>query len=193
MTILAIGAAGKYAGLVVPELAKRGAHVRGLVRRPDQAEQVIRAGVAEVAIGNLQDRRSIEAALDSVQSVFYVAPVFLADESQVGKNFVEAAIRAGVRRFVFSAVIHPVLTCLVNHAAKVAVEEAVLNSDMEFTFLHPTFLFQNYDRFWPNVIQRGVLAEPWSAETRFFPRGLSRCCRGCRNRSYRRQPALRVI
>jgi uncharacterized protein YbjT (DUF2867 family) len=31
-TILAVGAAGKFASLVVPELAKRGARVRGLIR-----------------------------------------------------------------------------------------------------------------------------------------------------------------
>ena len=30
-TILAVGAAGKFAGLVVPALAERGAKVRGLV------------------------------------------------------------------------------------------------------------------------------------------------------------------
>ncbi len=31
--ILAVGAAGKAAGLVIPALARRGAQVRGLVRR----------------------------------------------------------------------------------------------------------------------------------------------------------------
>jgi short subunit dehydrogenase-like uncharacterized protein len=30
-TILAVGATGQFAGLVVPELAKRGAKVRGLI------------------------------------------------------------------------------------------------------------------------------------------------------------------
>ena len=68
---------------------------------------------------------------------------------------------------MFSAVIHPVLTGLVNHAAKIAVEEAVLNSDLEYTFLHPALYFQNYAQFWPGIIKTGVLAEPWSANTRF--------------------------
>ncbi len=52
-----------------------------------------------------------------------------------GKN---EGIREGVRRFVFSSVIHPVLSQLSNHAAKAPVEEAVLNSNLEYTFLHPT-------------------------------------------------------
>lgn len=36
-TILAVGAAGKFAGLVAPELAKRGARVRGMIQDPKQA------------------------------------------------------------------------------------------------------------------------------------------------------------
>jgi uncharacterized protein YbjT (DUF2867 family) len=34
-TILAVGAAGKFAGLVLPALAQRGAKVRGLISGPD--------------------------------------------------------------------------------------------------------------------------------------------------------------
>lgn len=49
--ILATGADGKFAGLVIPELANRGAHVRGLLRKPDKADQVRQSGAAEIAIG----------------------------------------------------------------------------------------------------------------------------------------------
>jgi uncharacterized protein YbjT (DUF2867 family) len=52
-TILAVGAAGKFARLVVPALAARGAKVRGLVRNPAQAEVARQQGAAEVAIGDL--------------------------------------------------------------------------------------------------------------------------------------------
>ncbi len=80
---------------------------------------------------------------------------------------VEAAKRAGVRRFVFSSVIHPTLIGLGNHAAKGPVEEAILASNMEYTFLHPTLFFQNYAGSWQTVLKTSVLAEPWSTETRF--------------------------
>lgn len=167
MTILAVGAAGKFAGLVIPALAKRGATVRGLVRKSEQVEQVRSHGAAEVAVGDLRDRESLGAALRGIDAVFYIAPAFLPGEAEVGKSVVEAAIEAGVRRFVFSSVIHPVLNGLVNHAAKAAVEEAVLNSGLEYTFLHPTLYFQNYAGPWPRIVETGVLAEPWSGDTRF--------------------------
>jgi hypothetical protein len=47
------------------------------------------------------------------------------------------------------------------------VEEAVLDSDLEFTFLHPTVLFQNHAGAWDDIVRTGVVAEPWSNDTRF--------------------------
>jgi len=127
-TILAVGADGKFAGLVVPALVKRGVKVRGLVHTAEKASMMREIGVAEIAVGDLRDLASIDRALDGVTSVFYVAPAFLPDEAEVGKAVVGAALKAGVRRFVFSSVIHPVLSTLPNHAMKAPVEEAVLNS-----------------------------------------------------------------
>ncbi len=166
-TILAVGAAGKFAGLVLPELVKRGARVRGLVQSPGQADKVRQHGAAEIAVGNLADRASLDKALTGVTRVFYIAPAFLPNEADLGKQMVEAAVSAGVRRIVFSSVIHPVLSGLSNHAAKAPVEEAILNTDLEYTFLHPTLYFQNYTQSWAKIASTGVLAEPWSSETRF--------------------------
>ncbi len=165
--ILAVGAAGSFAGLVVPALARRGARVRGLIRDPADADRVRDQGATEIAVGDLRDRASVEAALAGVDAVFYIAPAFIDDEVGLGQNVVETAKRAGVRRFVFSSVIHPTLSALENHRAKGPVEEAVLASDMEFTFLHPTLFFQDLDQGWPNVVKTGVFAQPWSTETRF--------------------------
>lgn len=166
-TILAVGADGKFAGLVVPALAARGAEVRGLVRKAQAADGVRNHGAAEIAIGDLRDPASIGQALEGVASVFYIAPAFLPDEAEVGMRLVDAAKRAGVKRFVFSSVIHPVLSSLPNHAMKAPVEEAVLDSGLEYTFLHPTVFFQNYAGSWGKVVETGVLAEPWSNDTRF--------------------------
>jgi uncharacterized protein YbjT (DUF2867 family) len=165
--ILAIGAAGKFAGMVVPALSKRGARVRGFVRDAKQGVAVRSHGAAEIAIGDLRDETSVNAALKGVGAVYYIAPAFLSNEADIGRNIVASAIRAGVRRFVFSSVIHPVLTALENHAAKIPVEEALLDSGMEFVFLHPAMFFQNYAQGWPKVLKTGLLAEPWSIDTRF--------------------------
>ena len=162
--VLAVGAAGKFAGLVVPELVKRGATVRGLTSKPEHAETARMNGAAEVAVGNLNDTGTLKAALEGVDRVFYIAPVFAPDEVQLGLNMVETAKSAGVRRIVFSSVIHPILSHLENHGAKAPVEEAIVASDMEYSILHPTLLYQNYAAAWPQVAKTGVFAEPYSAE-----------------------------
>ena len=166
-TILAVGAAGHFAGLVVPELAKRGAKVRGLIKDPKQSDAVIKNGAAEVVVGDLSDRASIDAALKGVNAVFYIAPVFIPGEVEIGKNMVEASKQAGVRRFVFSSVIDPVISALENHISKAPVEEAIIESGMEFVLLEPTLFFQNIAGVWAKVVETGTYGEPWSDETRF--------------------------
>lgn len=166
-TILAVGADGKHAGLVLPALAERGASVRGMVHRQAGVAAARRHGAAEVVVADLRDRAAVAAALRGIRAVFYIAPAFMPDEAAIGRQMVEAATAAGVRRFVFSSVIHPVLSGLSNHAAKAPVEEAVLDSGLEYSFLHPALYFQNFAASWPEVVATGVLAEPWSTETRF--------------------------
>lgn len=166
-TVLAVGAAGPSAGLVVPELAERDAKVRGLVRDPKQADAVRERGASEVAVGDLTDRASIDAAMRGVDAVFYIAPAFMPGEAEVGKGVVDAAKRAGVRRIVFSSVIDPVIGALANHIGKAPVEEAIVESGMEYAILQPTLFFQNLAGGWPRVAETGVFAEPWSTETRF--------------------------
>jgi uncharacterized protein YbjT (DUF2867 family) len=165
--VLAIGSAGAFAGLVVPELAKRGVHVRGLIQHAQEKDAVLKAGAAETVTGDLANPRDMRAAAEGMDAIFYIAPAFMENEVAVGTQVIEIAQRAGVRRVVFSSVIHPVLSALVNHAAKAPVEEALLASDMEYTFLHPALFFQNLARSWPAVVSTGTYGEPWAIESRF--------------------------
>ena len=160
--ILSVGAAGKFAGLVVPELLKRGAQVRGLTHTPDHLDKVRRSGAQEAVLADLRDPASLDKALEGIDRVFYVAPAFQTDEPDLGRNMVAAAKRAGVRRIVFSSVIDPILTELGNHGVKGPVEQAMIASDLEYTFLHPTLFYQNYALAWPKVAETGVFAEPYS-------------------------------
>lgn len=165
--VLAVGAAGPFAGLVVPELAKRGVHVRGLVQHAEQEESVRKAGAAETVIGDLAKRNDMQAAVAGMDAVFYIAPAFIENEVALGMQFVDIAKRAGVRRVVFSSVIDPILSALENHAAKAPVEEALLASDMEYTLLHPALFFQNLAQSWPEVMHDGIYGEPWAIESCF--------------------------
>ena len=167
LKVLAVGAAGASASLVLPELLKRGVSVRAFVHKRENQATVQTMGVSDIGVGELCDAAAVTKALESIDAVFYIAPAALENEAEVGKQFVAAAKQAGVRRVVFSSVIRPVLSELVNHAAKAPVEEAILDSGMEYVFLHPAMFFQNIAAGWAKVKEGGVYGEPWSTDTRF--------------------------
>jgi len=167
LKVLAVGAAGPSASMVIPELMQRKVSVRAFVHKPEDEPTVQKLGVSDVVVGELADAGAVAKALDGVNAVFYIAPAALANEAEVGKQFVAAAKQAGVRRVVFSSVIHPVLSELANHADKAPVEEALIDSGMEYVFLHPAMFFQNIGASWTKMKETGVYGEPWSTETRF--------------------------
>ena len=167
LKVLAVGAAGPCASLVVPELLKRDVSVRAFVHKQEDEPIVRKLGVTEIVVGELSDATAVAKAVEGMDAVFYIAPAALENEAEVGKQFVMAAKQAGVRRVVFSSVIHPVLSELVNHADKAPVEEALLDSGMEYVFLQPAMFFQNFIAAWAKMKESGVYGEPWSTETRF--------------------------
>lgn len=127
--VLAVGAAGHFASLVIPELAKRGAQVCGFIRDIKERDEALASGASDIAIGDLRDEASVEKALEGMDALFYIAPAFIPNESSTGKQVVDAAVSAGVRRIVFSSVIHPTLAALDNHREKGPVEEAILSQE----------------------------------------------------------------
>jgi uncharacterized protein YbjT (DUF2867 family) len=166
MKVLMVGATGRNAGAVLPELVKRGVTVRALVRDEQRADVARRHGAADTVIADLADPASLRAAVAGVEGVFHTNPAFAAREADMGVAMVEAAQAAGVRKFVFSGVIHPSISAMVNHGAKQPVEEALYGSGMDFTVLQPAMFMQNLAVLWPEVVERGRLSMPYSASAR---------------------------
>ena len=166
MKIMMVGATGKYAGLVLPALKKRGATVRALVRNEEGARVAQELGADETAIGDLEDPASLSAAAAGTEAVFHINPAFAPNEAELGLAMVKAAEDAGVNKFVFSGIIHPSLSNLPNHAAKLPVEQAIYESGMIFTVLQPTLFMQTLEICWPEVIGEGKLSLPYSKQMR---------------------------
>ena len=164
MKVLMVGANGKFAKLVVPELTKRGVTVRALVRESGKEDEARQAGASEIAIGDLGKPETLRAAAGGVDGVFHINPAFAPDEAGMGVAMVEAAKAAGVRKFVFSGVIHPSISKMTNHLEKQPVEEALYESGMNFTVLQPTMFMQNLEAGWKTVTEKGHFALPYSTQ-----------------------------
>lgn len=165
MKVLAVGATGPYAGLVLPELLARGVVVRALVRDERRAATARAAGAEETAVGDLTRPETLSAAVRGVDGVFHLNPAFAPDEAAMGVGMVHAAADAGVARFVFSSVYHPSMS-LTNHAGKRPVEEALYDSGMDFTILQPAMFMQMLSGLWRSAVQHGVMAGPYSQDAR---------------------------
>jgi uncharacterized protein YbjT (DUF2867 family) len=162
--VLAVGATGQFAGLVVPALVGRGVRVRALLHDPAKADRVRKLGADEAVAGDLRDRASMDAALEGMDGVFHVTPAFAPDSAELGVAMVEAATAAGVDRFVFQGVYHPSLS-LVNHASMRPIEEALYRSRLAFTILEPAMFMQGLTGSWAAAVQHGVFAMPYSKDS----------------------------
>ncbi len=162
--MLAVGATGQFAGLVVPALVSKGLQVRALVHDPAKTRLARALGATEVVTADLRDRPSIDTALDGVDAVFHITPAFAADASELGVGMVEAATAAGVQRFVYSGVYHPSLS-LENHASTRPIEQALYRSGLAFTILQPAMFMQGLAGGWADAVRHGVFAMPYSKES----------------------------
>jgi uncharacterized protein YbjT (DUF2867 family) len=164
MKILATGATGRVASLVVPALVRSGLEVRAVVHDAAKADIPRRLGAAETVDADLRDPSSLDAALDGVDGAFLITPAFAPDATELGLTLIEAAQRAGVRKIVYSGVYHPSLP-LENHASTRPIEAALYASDLDFTILQPAMFLQGLDGAWQHARNSGSLVMPWSKQS----------------------------
>ncbi|MBV9352998.1 MAG: NmrA family NAD(P)-binding protein [Mycobacterium sp.] len=163
MRVLMVGATGRHAHRVLRELKSRGVAVRALVRSEERAQVARDNGADEVVIADLTEPATLPDAVAGMDGVFHIGPAHAAGEALMGVAIVDAARAAGVRKFVFSGVIHPSISAMTNHAAaKLPVEEALYSSQLDFTVLQPARFMQNFERSWQDIIEHDRLSQPYS-------------------------------
>jgi uncharacterized protein YbjT (DUF2867 family) len=163
MRALMVGATGRHAHWVLRELSRRGVSVRALVHDQRRADVARQNGAAEVAFGDLTEPASLRDAAAGMDGIFHIGPAHAAGEADMGVAMVDAARSAGVRKFVFSGVIHPSISAMTNHAAaNLPVEEALYSSELDFTVLQPARFMQNFERSWHDIVEHDRLTQPYS-------------------------------
>ena len=148
--VLVIGATGKQGGAVARWLVADGFRVRALTRDPHSVKaHRLRAQGAEIAIGNLDDRMSLERAVSGVYGVFsvqnYWEPgVGYAGEIRQGKNLADAAKHAGVAHYVQSTMADAGSFRGVAHfESKAVVEHYIDQIGLPRTFIGTVYFMDN--------------------------------------------------
>lgn len=111
MKILVTGATGKVGSRFVPRLLSKGYDVSILVRDASKASEFAKLG-ARIFTGDLYDTSSLLPALKGIDTVVHLAALFRTFTDDEGivktnregtKGLAEAALAAGVTRFVFTS------------------------------------------------------------------------------------------
>jgi dihydroflavonol-4-reductase len=110
-TVLITGATGQVGNAIARRLAADGVQPRALVRSPERA-QALPEG-AQPVFGDVTDAPSLRAALDGCATVYHAAGIpeqwrrdageFTRVNVEGTRNVVEAALAAGVERFVYTS------------------------------------------------------------------------------------------
>ncbi len=139
--ILIVGATGRLGGQIVQRLLADGRKVRVLVRPQSDYGSLVQAG-AEPVVGDLKDPASLHAACEGIEAVVTTAnaagrggeDTFQTVDDEGNHNLINAAVQAGVERFIFTSVLGsdpnspaPLLR------AKGITEERLRASGMTFT------------------------------------------------------------
>ncbi len=172
-TILVTGATGHQGGAVARHLLRNGFPVRALTRSPDKpAAGTLRDQGCEIVEGNLDDRASLDHALQGAYGVFSVQNFWETGyqrEIDQGVQLADAAKNAGVQHFVYSSVgsAHRD-TGLEHFESKWQIENHIREIGLPYTIFRPVFFMDNWENpFLRNPILSGTLAQPLDPERPF--------------------------
>lgn len=154
MKLLVMAAAGNQGRVLLPRLREAGITVRA-VRATGGADELEALGADEVAIGDAADRGFLREALSGVDAVYYVTPTAHPQEREMGWAAIDTAREAGIGHFIYSSVLHPIASPMLQHKAKRDIEERLLEANLPFTILQPA------DYMMPNVIGEAIRSRVW--------------------------------
>ena len=106
-------------------------------------------------VGDLLQPNDVTRAMENVHTVFHVGPPMSIHEPYIGVTVIQAAEKAGVQHFIYSSVLHPIRSKLLNHDVKRQVEEYLIESSLNWTILQPTHFMQNTNP--AEVVKTGTL------------------------------------
>jgi uncharacterized protein YbjT (DUF2867 family) len=162
-SILVSGATGFTGKKTVEILRAKDIAVRALVRKEDDRAAELRALGAEVVIGDLLDLNATRAALEGIQTAYFVYPIApgLIDATA---RFALAATEAGVKSVVNMSQISARRVALSNAALDHYTAERVFDwSGLAMTHLRPTYFSQwlIYPHWRKHIVEKGEIRLPF--------------------------------
>jgi uncharacterized protein YbjT (DUF2867 family) len=152
---LVVGATGMLGGEIVHRLVESDKPVKALVRTtatPAAVEDIKALGI-EIVEGDLRDPASLTRACQGVATVISTATAIRGHQPEDSipdidlrgqQNLVDAAGASGVRHFIYTSASGNLRTPEPLGDSKRAVERHLMERDLVYTILRPTFLMEGW-------------------------------------------------
>lgn len=153
--VLVAGGTGYLGGFVIQEFKNRGLGVRALARSPEKLDH-LRGSLDEIVEGEVTRPETLENICEGIDAVFSSIGItrqkdgltFRDVDYQGNMNLLEAALRAGVRKFVYISVFNgPQLRHLDIVAAHENFVDGLKTSGIDYAVVRPTGYFSDMGEF----------------------------------------------
>lgn len=160
ISILITGATGTIGSELARLFIENGISFRAMIRTAGKSGQLTGSPYAEEIYGDFNDPDSLKKALNGIEKVFLLTnSTEFAEKQQI--DLVDAAVAAGVKHIVklsqFAADLHSPVRYLRYHAA---VEQRIIGSGINYTFLRPNLFMQGLLLFSDTIIHQGKFFAP---------------------------------
>ncbi|MDX1437848.1 MAG: NmrA family NAD(P)-binding protein, partial [Anaerolineales bacterium] len=122
-------------------------------------------GADEVIVGDLLSPRDVSRAAQGTRAVYHICPNMSSNEVEIGRIAIQAAVGAGLDRFVYHSVLRPQVEKMPHHWNKRQVEEQLFESPLNYTVLQPAAYMQNTLGSWDMILQEGIFEVPYSVKS----------------------------
>lgn len=163
--IAVIGAAGNTGRPLMQALLRRGVSPRAILR--DAARASALPGVSDVAVADIGDRSALVKALQNIDVVHFIPPLYQASEEPFAASVIAAAAEARVGRLTYHSVLHAHTPAMPHHVRKARIEIMIRDSALAWTIVQPAMYTSTPLRFFDAA--RAALEPPFSLETQFNP------------------------
>ena len=146
MSLIVTGASGHLGSLVVESLLERGVAPEQIVatgRRLDALAPFTARGVRTAEL-DYSRPETIDAVLSADDTVLLVSGSEVGQRAAQHQNVIDAAVRAGAARIVYTSAPHAATSELVLAPEHKATEEAILASGLPYTILRNNWYSENY-------------------------------------------------
>jgi NAD(P)H dehydrogenase (quinone) len=146
MSVVVTGASGQLGRLVVDSLIARGvdpATILATGRRQEALAALERRGVP-TAVADFSAPESLDAVLKSGDTVLLISGSEVGQRVPQHRNVIDAAVRAGVERIVYTSAPHATTSALILAPEHKATEEYLAGSGLATTILRNGWYTENY-------------------------------------------------